>query len=94
LILAFFYILVELGWGLMISAVSRTQVQALLVAFMIMMAEVVFSGYAFPVENMPWLLQRVANFVPIKHWLLILRDILLKGAGVDVFWNELLSLAE
>jgi ABC-2 type transport system permease protein len=91
--IAFFYILVELGWGLMISAVSRTQVQGLLMAFMIMMVEVVFSGYAFPVENMPWLLQRIANFVPIKHWLLILRGILLKGAGIDVFWKELLSLA-
>jgi ABC-2 type transport system permease protein len=91
--IAFFYILVELGWGLMISAISKTQVQALLLAFMIMMAEVVFSGYAFPVENMPWLMQRVAAFVPIKHWLLILRAILLKGAGVDIFWKELLSLA-
>jgi ABC-type multidrug transport system permease subunit len=90
--IAFFYILVELGWGLMISAISKTQVQALLLAFMIMMAEVVFSGYAFPVENMPWLMQRVANFVPIKHWLLILRAILLKGAGLAVFWKELLSL--
>jgi len=58
-----------------------------------MMVEVVFSGYAFPVENMPWLLQRIANFVPIKHWLIILRSILLKGAGVEVFWKELLSLA-
>ncbi len=91
--LAFLYILVELGWGLMISAISKTQVQALLLAFMIMMAEVVFSGYASPVENMPKLLQSVANFVPIKHWLLILRGILLKGAGVDIFWKELLSLA-
>jgi ABC-2 type transport system permease protein len=91
--IAFFYILVELGWGLMISAVSKTQVQALLLAFMIMMIEVVFSGYAFPVENMPWLLQRIANFVPIKHWLIILRGILLKGAGIDVFLKELLSLA-
>jgi ABC-2 type transport system permease protein len=91
--IAFFYLLIEMGWGLMISAMSRTQVQALLMAFMLMMVEVVFSGYAFPVENMPWLLQRVANFVPIKHWLLILRDILLKGAGVDVFWKDLLSLA-
>ena len=45
------------------------------------------------VENMPWLLQRMANFVPIKHWLIILRDILLKGAGVDIFWKELVSLA-
>jgi ABC-2 type transport system permease protein len=93
LAIAGFYLLVEMGWGLMISAVSKTQVQALLLAFMLMMIEVVFSGYAFPVENMPWLLQRIANFVPIKHWLLILRGILLKGAGVDIFWKELLSLA-
>jgi ABC-2 type transport system permease protein len=93
LIIAFFYLLIEMVWGLMISAVSRTQVQALMLAFMLMMVEVVFSGYAFPVENMPWLLQRIANFVPIKHWLLILRGILLKGAGVDIFWKELLSLA-
>ncbi len=91
--IALFYLLVEMGWGLMISAVSRTQVQALLLAFMLMMIEVVFSGYAFPVENMPWLLQRIANFVPIKHWLIVLRSILLKGAGVHVFWKELLSLA-
>lgn len=93
LIIAFFYLLIEMVWGLMISALSRTQAQALLLAFTLMMVEVVFSGYAFPVENMPWLLQRVANFVPIKHWLLILRGILLKGAGIDVFWKELLSLA-
>ena len=93
LTIALFYLLVEMGWGLMISAVSRTQVQALLLAFMLMMVEVVFSGYAFPVENMPWLLRRIANFVPIKHWLIVLRSILLKGAGIDVFWRELLSLA-
>jgi ABC-2 type transport system permease protein len=91
--IAFFYLLIEMVWGLMISAVSKTQVQALLLAFTLMMVEVVFSGYAFPVENMPWLLQRIANFVPIKHWLLILRGILLKGAGVDIFWRELASLA-
>ena len=93
LTIAFFYLLIEMVWGLMISAVSRTQVQALLLAFMLMMVEVVFSGYAFPVENMPWLLQRIANFVPIKHWLIILRDILLKGAGLDTLWRELVSLA-
>jgi ABC-2 type transport system permease protein len=80
-------------WGLLISAVSRTQVQALLLAFALMMVEVVFSGYAFPVENMPWILQRIANFVPIKHWLIILRSILLKGAGAGIFLKELVSLA-
>ena len=91
--IAFFYLLIEMVWGLMISAISKTQVQALLLAFTLMMVEVVFAGYAFPVENMPWLLQRIANFVPIKHWLLILRSILLKGAGVEIFWKELVSLA-
>lgn len=93
LTIAFFYLLIEMVWGLAISAVSKTQVQALLLAFMLMMVEVVFSGFAYPVENMPRLMQWVANFVPIKHWLLILRSILLKGAGVDVIWRELLSLA-
>ena len=91
--IAFFYLLIEMVWGLMISAISKSQVQALLMVFMLMMVEIVFSGYSFPVENMPWLLQRIANFVPIKHWLLILRGILLKGAGVDIFWRELVSLA-
>jgi ABC-2 type transport system permease protein len=93
LVIAFFYLLIEMMWGLMISAVSKTQVQALMLAFALIMVEVVFSGYSFPVENMPPLLRSIANFVPIKHWLLILRGILLKGAGVDIFWKELLSLA-
>ena len=91
--IAFFYLLTEMVWGLMISAVSKTQVQALMLAFTLMMVEMIFSGYAFPVENMPPLLRGAANFVPIKHWLLILRGILLKGTGVEVFWKELLSLA-
>jgi ABC-2 type transport system permease protein len=93
LTIAFFYLLIEMVWGLMISAVSRTQVQALMLAFALIMVEITFSGYAFPVENMPPLLQSIANFVPIKHWLLILRGILLKGAGVEIFWRELVSLA-
>ncbi len=93
LAIAFFYLLVEIGWGLMVSAVSRTQWQALLLVFSLMMGEMIFSGYASPVENMPWLLRNAANLVPIKHWLIILRSILLKGAGVEVFWRELLALA-
>ena len=52
-----------------------------------------FSGYAFPVENMPWGLQMAANLFPIKHWLIVFRDIMLKGAGPSAFWRELLSLA-
>jgi ABC-2 type transport system permease protein len=93
MIVAFFYMLVELGWGLMISAVARTQMQALLIAFAVVMVMVIFCGYAFPVETMPPLMQVVANFFPLKHWLVIFRGILLKGVGLKVFWRELLAIA-
>jgi len=93
MVIAFLYMLVELGWGLMISAVARTQMQALLVALMVVMVMVVFCGYAFPVETMPPLMQAIANIFPLKHWMVIFRGILLKGAGVDVFWRELLTIA-
>ena len=90
---ALFYMLVELGWGLMISAVARTQMQALMIAFAVVMVMVIFSGYAFPVETMPPFMQVISNFFPLKHWLIIFRSILLKGAGIEVFWRELLAIA-
>jgi ABC-2 type transport system permease protein len=89
---ALFYMVVELGWGLMISAVARTQMQALLIAFAVVMVMVIFSGYAYPVETMPPLMQGIANLFPLKHWLIIFRSILLKGAGIEVFWRELLAI--
>ena len=76
----------------MISAVARTQMQALLTCFLVVMIMVIFSGYAFPVDTMPPFMQSIANIFPLKHWLIIFRGILLKGAGVDVFWRELLSI--
>jgi ABC-2 type transport system permease protein len=93
LILAAFYLFVELGWGIMASAISNTQLQALLMVFVLVMIEIVFSGYAFPVENMPRFLQLVANLFPIKHWLIVFRSILLKGAGPSAYWQELVALA-
>jgi ABC-2 type transport system permease protein len=93
LVLALFYIFVELGWGIMISAVSNTQMQALMLVFLLIMVEMVFSGYAFPIEVMPRPLQFMSNLVPIKHWLLIFRAILLKGVGFEVIWRQVLALA-
>jgi ABC-2 type transport system permease protein len=93
LTLAVFYLFVELGWGIMASAISATQLQALLLVFVFTMVETVFSGYAFPVENMPWALQMVSNLFPIKHWLIVFRSILLKGAGPSAYWQELVALA-
>jgi ABC-2 type transport system permease protein len=92
LLLAFGYLLVELGKGLVISVVSHSQHQAFLLVLLVGMVDFMFTGYAAPVEGMPPALQVVANFIPAHHWLSILRGILLKGAGLDVLWPHVLAL--
>lgn len=92
LILAFFYILVELGRGFVISVLSATQHQALLIVFMLAMVDMIFSGYAVPVESMPRAFQIMSNFFPIRHWMIIMRGIMLKGAGMGMFWPQVWAL--
>ncbi len=91
-VLAFIYILVELGKGLVVSVISHTQHQAFLLVLLVGMVDFMFTGYAAPVESMPKALQWLANLIPAHHWLTILRGILLKGAGLDVLWPNVLIL--
>lgn len=91
LMISFFFILVELGFGLMISAYAKNQTQGLMLAFMWVMIEFFFSGYGVPVENMPNILQKVAHIFPIYHYMIIFRGILLKGVGLAAFWPHLLA---
>lgn len=92
LLLAFGYLLVELSKGLVISVISHSQHQAFLLVLLIGMVDFMFTGYAAPVESMPQALQWFANVIPAHHWLTILRGILLKGAGLDVLWPNVLAL--
>jgi ABC-2 type transport system permease protein len=92
LILALGYLLVELGKGMVISVISRTQHQAFLLVMLIGMGDFMFTGYAAPVESMPQIVQWIGNFVPAQHWLFIMRGILLKGSGLDVLWPNILML--
>jgi ABC-2 type transport system permease protein len=91
-IIAFGYLMVELGKGLVISVTSRTQHQAFLLVMLIGMTDFMFTGYAAPVESMPQALQWFANFIPAHHWLAILRGIMLKGVGLEVLWPHVLAL--
>ncbi|MBE0672736.1 MAG: ABC transporter permease [Anaerolineales bacterium] len=93
LALAFGYLLVELGKGLVISVISKTQHQAFLLVLLVGMVDFMFTGYAAPVESMPKVLQWFANIIPAHHWLTILRGIALKGAGLDVLFPNVLALA-
>jgi ABC-2 type transport system permease protein len=89
--IALFFIFIELGFGLMISAYAKNQIQALMLAFMWVMIEFFFSGYGVPVENMPVVLQKIAVVFPIYHYMIIFRGILLKGVGLEAFWPHLLA---
>jgi ABC-2 type transport system permease protein len=93
LVLAFFYMLVELSWGLLVSAFAHNQLQALLLSFCVVMVMMTFSGYAYPVDTMPRAMQLTSNIFPIRHWLVVFRSILLKGAGIADFWPRLLAIA-
>jgi ABC-2 type transport system permease protein len=85
-VLSFFYMLVELSWGLLVSAFADNQLQALLLLFCIIMVMMTFSGYAYPVDTMPRGLQLVSNIFPIRHWLVVFRSIMLKGISGLACW--------
>jgi ABC-2 type transport system permease protein len=90
--LTLLFITVELGWGIMISAIARDQQQALLFVFLLSMTEMVFSGYIVSVDNMPPLLRAASNLFPIKHYLIIVRHIMVKGVALQHIWVEAATL--
>jgi ABC-2 type transport system permease protein len=91
--LTLLFIVAVVGWGLVISAVSRTQQQAILFVFILAMVEIAFSGFIVPVKNMPAALQTISRFAPLQHYLVIIRGIMLKGAGLGELWMSMVALA-
>ena len=86
---AFLYILSTLGLGLFISTISRTQQQAMMIAiFAVMMPMIFLSGFAFPIENMPEIIQIISNIIPLKYFNTIIRGVILKGLGFTDLWFE------
>ena len=86
------FILSVVGIGLMISAVSATQQQAILGAFAIGVPAVLMSGFATPVENMPLVLQWLAQAIPLTHFLIIVEGIFLKAMPPSDVLNSLWPL--
>ncbi|MCC6346731.1 MAG: ABC transporter permease, partial [Nitrospirales bacterium] len=86
------YLLSVLGTGLFISTISRTQQQALMATFLFYVPAVLLSGFMFPVENMPVLIQYVTYLNPLRYFLVIIRGIFLKGSGLDILWPQMLPL--
>jgi len=90
---ALLFVLSNLGIGLFISTVSKTQQQAMMASvFAIMMPMIYLSGFAFPIENMPPVVQYITYVIPLKYFIIIIRGIVLKGIGFSSLWFETLVL--
>jgi len=93
LLLTLPYMLCTLGLGLLISTLARTQQQAMMLsAFVFIMPQMLLSGFAFPIQNMPGIFRVFTYLVPLRYYLIILRGVFLKGVGLAVLWPEVLSL--
>lgn len=87
------FVLASLGLGLFVSTVARTQAQAMQMSFMLLMPNILLSGFMFPVEAMPRPMQWVSAVLPLTQYLKILRGILLRDTGIGHLLPEVASLA-
>jgi len=86
---AFLYILSTLGLGLFVSTISKTQQQAMMISiFGILMPMVYLSGFAFPIENMPQIIQYISYTIPLRYFINIIRGVILKGIGFHELWLD------
>jgi ABC-2 type transport system permease protein len=93
LITAFLYLIGVLGMGILVSTITTTQMSAMLTAIIVsMLPSILLSGFIFPIRQMPVVLQAVTLIVPARYFIEILRDIYLKGLGLESFWKETLYI--
>ncbi len=87
------YLLTTLGLGLFISTISSTQQQAMMTATFFFLTPMLYlSGFIFPIENMPAVIQPLTYLIPLRYFIEIVRGIFLKGVGVAVLWPQILAL--
>ncbi|MBV6477567.1 MAG: putative multidrug ABC transporter permease YbhR [Ignavibacteria bacterium] len=90
---SFVFMLSTLGLGLFISTISKSQQQAMITSsFLIIIPMIFLSGFAFPIENMPVIIQYITYIIPLKYFIIIIRAIVLKGLGFSYLWKEILIL--
>ena len=82
-----------LNLGILISSISDSQQVAFQISALVsLLPSFLLSGFVFPIESMPPVIQVLTNITPVKFYIIILRDILLKGVGIEAFWPQLIYL--
>ncbi len=87
------FLLSALGLGLLLSTLAVTQQQSMITAFFFTMPMTSLSGFGTPISSMPPFFQKLSYFNPLRHVVLVLRSIFLKGVGFDVLWPNMLLMA-
>lgn len=87
------FLLAGLGLGLFLSTVARTQQQSMITAFFFIMPMTTLSGFGTPISSMPPFFQKLTYFNPLRHVLVILRSVYLKGTGFESLWPDVVFLA-
>ena len=93
LALSALFLATSLGIGLLISTVAKTQQEAMMLSWFTLLPTVFLSGFFFPLAAMPPLLQAISRAIPLRYFLIIIRAILLKGAGIESLTGEVAALA-
>jgi len=88
------YILMSLSLGILISTVSSTMQQAIFISLIgLMLPTILLSGFIFPIENMPKAYDYLSMIIPPKYFIIIIKNIMIKGTGLLYIWKETLILA-
>jgi ABC-2 type transport system permease protein len=92
-IAAFIFLVGTLSWGLLISVIARTQLQASQISVIsAFLPSFLLSGFIYPIENMPLALQILTFIVPARYFVEILKGLFLQGVGLSVLWPQFLAL--
>jgi len=87
------YILMSLSLGILISTVSKTMQQAIFISLIgMMLPTILLSGFIFPISNMPEVYDWVSSILPPRYFIVIIKDIMIKGTGLMSVWKETLIL--
>jgi ABC-2 type transport system permease protein len=82
-----------LGIGLLASTIANTQQEAMLAVMMTLLPNVFLSGFFFPIDAMPELLQLVSYAIPLRYYLVIIRALLIKGVGAEALQGPIIALS-
>ncbi len=86
------FVISGLGIGLFVSAIANTQQEAMLTVFMTLLPSIFLSGFFFPLQAMPQVLQWVSYAIPLRYYLVVIRSLLIKGVDLQAIQSDVIAL--